>query len=300
MRSAALLGIGVALLGALSWAANYLLIRLGMEQQRPTDVVLVAVLCQAGVVVPVALVAHHSEYGLTATTLLIFTAAGLASGVLGRVCQYESTNRIGASRTSPIVASAGLVSTGLAVLLLGEGVTPSHLLGILLVVVGTAATSWETASQRQSATRREVGVALALPMGAAVLYGIEPVLVKLGLERGTPPLVGLAVMAVAAAVAFFGYRSTVGPVHLSESFSGVGGRYSVGAGVLSAFAYLAYITSLSMAPVVIVLPIFQTTPLLVAGLSLVFMPRHLERVSWRLAASATVVVVGATLVSLAA
>ncbi len=46
------------------------------------------------------------------------------------------------------------------------------------------------------------------------------------------------------------------------------------------------------------MPLLQLTPLLVAGLSVVFLPRRLERVTWRVGASAFVVVVGATAVSL--
>lgn len=294
-----LLGAGMAALGALSWAAHYLCVRLGMEDQPLGDVVLLAVVVQAVVVVPVALVVHGGSLGLTPTTLALFTAAGLASGLFGRVCQYVSTRRIGASKTSPVVASAGLVSAALAVAILNESVTPVRLLGILLVVAGVSVTSLETAAEASGGTRREAGLMMLAPVGAAVFYGVEPVFVKLGLRRGTPALVGLAVMAVAAAVAFLGYRWAQGKRGLSVPTGGAGFRWSVAAGVVGAVAYLAYLGALSVAPVVVVLPVFQTTPLLVAALSFVFLTRRLEAVTWRLGAAAAMVVAGASLVSLA-
>lgn len=48
----------------------------------------------------------------------------------------------------------------------------------------------------------------------------------------------------------------------------------------------------------VVVPIIQASPLVVIALSAVFLPKRLERVTWRLVVAATVVVTGATLVSL--
>lgn len=291
------LGVGLAVCSALAWAAHYLFVRMGMEESELGDVVLVAVVSQVLVVVPIAVTVTR-DHGLTPETIALFAAAGLASGLFGRVFQYASTRRIGASKTSPIVASAGLVSAILAVVLLGESVTPSHVLGILLVVVGVAVTSWETAIGGTNAWDT-AGKAFVYPFLAVLFYGVEPILVKVGIERGTPGLVGLAVMAVVAAATFFAYRRTRGPVAVNAILAGPGTYWAILAGAVGALAYVFYVTALSMAPVVIVLPLFQTTPVLVAGLSLAFMPRHLERVSVRLLAGAATVVVGATLVSLA-
>lgn len=301
---APLLGVALALAGALCWAAHYLLVRVGMERRGVADVTLVAIACQAAVVVPLAVAIHGpalgATLGLTADAVALFAAAGLSSGLFARLCQYEGTRRVGASRTAPVIASAGLVSAVLAVAVLGETVTAFHVTGILLVVLGVAATSWETAADAPDESLRETGVALGFPLVAAAFYGVEPLFVKLGLRRGTPALVGLAVMAVAASVAFGLVRRLRAPVSVREAVTGTGGRYAVAAGVVGAASYLLYLWALSVAPVVVVLPVFQTVPLLVAALSLAFMPRHLERVTWRLGVAATVVVVGASMVSLAA
>lgn len=302
--SAPLVGTVLTFTGALSWAIHYLFIRLGMERRGVSDVVLVTVVLQAVIVVPIAVAIYGPgrglTLGLTIESVALFAAGGLASGLLGRVFQYESTRRVGASRTSPIVASAGLVSAILAVVVLEESVTLFHVAGIILVVVGVAATSWETASDAPDEPLRETGVALIFPLVSAIFYGVEPLFVKLGLRSGTPALVGLAIMAVAAAVTYGAVRRLRGPIGLRASLTGIGGWYAMAAGIAGAIGFVFYIWALSIAPVVVVLPLFQTVPLLVVGLSFIFMPSRLERVTWRLGLAAAVVVLGASIVSLAA
>jgi len=107
-------------------------------------------------------------------------------------------------------------------------------------------------------------------------------------------------MVFGAAVAFLLYRRTSGPLEIKGALTDPGSRHALAAGIGRSGTHLRYLTALSVAPVVVVLPVFQTTPLLVAGLSLLFMPHRLEQVTWRLDVAAAVVVVGATVVSLAA
>lgn len=303
LPSSAALGVGLAVVGTLAWASHYLFIRVGTDRRPVSDVVLAAIGFQAGVVAPVAVAVHYPSLGprlgLTAAALGLFAAAGVASGLLGRVCQYASIRRVGASRTSPVVTSAGLVSVALAVVVLGEQLTPLHLLGVLLVLVGVVGVSWETTSGPVPDSVTDVAAAFAFALGAAGLYGLEPILVKLGLGRGTPALVGLAVMAVTATLGLSLYRRATGGVDVVGALTGPGSRHALAAGLVGAVAQLFYLRALSVAPVVLVLPIFQTTPLVVAVLSLAFMPHRLEQVTWKLGVAAAVVVAGATLVALA-
>lgn len=67
------------------------------------------------VLVPLVGIAYYPDYGLTKTSLLSFTAAGLSGTMLGRVFLYASIDRIGASRTAPIIASWALIASVLGV-----------------------------------------------------------------------------------------------------------------------------------------------------------------------------------------
>jgi len=299
-------GAFVAVLAALGWAGQYVFIRLGTRTGSVTHAMLVSLACNVALVVPAVAVLYYPDYGLTARSTAAFAGAGLAGSVLSRVAQFEATRTIGASRTAPVVSSTALVSALLAVLFLDETLTPLHLAGVVLIVGAVAVISRETARDEGTVdSLADAGAYLLLPVLAALSLGVEPILLKVGFAAGTPTFVGLAVMLSAAAVGYAGFvAARAGLPTLSPSAVaavGVGDRdlrWFLGAGVAGTLALVGYFAALAVAPVVVVVPILQAAPLLVVGLSAVFLPRGLERVTPRLVAAAVAVVVGTVVVSL--
>ncbi|WP_290816558.1 EamA family transporter [Halovivax sp.] len=290
-------GVLLAALAALLWAVHNLLIRIATERGSVGDAILVVMVVNLLLVAPAAVVRHHPTYGLTWEAAGAFAAAGVAGLVLGRICLFGGIRAIGASRTTPVVSASTLVSAALAVWLLGESLTALHLVGIVLVVGGVAVISWLTATDAGRDGAGGQWRALALPLGAALFIGIEPILVRYGLDGGAPLLVGLTVMMATALATYVGYRRLRG-----EALAPLRGnpilRWYLAAGLASTAGLVTYFGALAVAPVVIVIPVLQTSPLLVIALSAALLPTRLERVTWRLAAAATIVVAGATLVSL--
>lgn len=302
MASDPVLGIVLSIVGALLWASQYLFVRVGMRKGSVMGAVFAALLVNLAIVLPIGVVHHYPDFGLTVTAAAAFALAGLSSGLFGRIFQYRSTEVIGASRTSPVVAASGLVSVVLAVALLGESLTIPHLIGVLLIVGGVVLISLETATDESTrpSSRRDSFVLFGLPLLAAVFYGIEPVLVRVGLESGTPLLVGMSIAVVTSFVGFTGYARLSKPITFELDAHRPALWWYLGAGFTGTISYLAYFAALGVAPVVVVMPIFQSVPLIVIALSVVFMPASLERVTRRVASAAAIVVVGATLVSLSA
>ncbi|PSQ12033.1 hypothetical protein BRC93_03655 [Halobacteriales archaeon QS_5_70_15] len=306
-------GALVAVLAALGWAGQYVFIRLGTRTGSVTGAMLVSLACNAALVVPGVAVAYYPDYGLTAASAALFAGAGIAGSVLSRVAQFEATRTIGASRTAPVVSTTALVSTLLAALFLDETLTVPHLAGIVLIVGAVAVITRETARDEGTVdSLADAGAYLLLPVLAAVTLGVEPILLKVGFATGTPTFVGLAVMVSAAAVGYAAFVAVRdGPRSLPPvSVAGVDGdgdgdgngdgnlRWFLGAGVAGTLALVGYFAALAVAPVVVVVPILQAAPLLVVGLSAVFLPRGLERVTPRLVAASIAVVVGTVVVSL--
>ncbi|ADD06240.1 DMT superfamily transport protein [Natrialba magadii ATCC 43099] len=293
------LGVGLAVAGALAFAGQFLCVRLGVHDGDVTDAVLVVLLCNVVLVGFPVLVLYPPPYtGLyTQTSLASFAAAGLVGMFVARLLMFKSTDEIGASLTSPIVASNVLFATVFAVVLLDEQLTPVHLLGIVLVVAGLAVVSWETAATTaRDRSLRETGVTLLLPLGAAVCIGLEPIFVSVGLAEGTAVLPGLVAMAGSATIGFVGYQLWTGslrriPLRDRATF------WYVAAGVSTTVAFVAYFAALEIAPVVVVMPLLQLTPLFVVVLSALFLPTRLEHVSWRVGVAAVIVVLGASFVS---
>lgn len=296
-----LLGVALALLAAAGFAAQYLCIRVGTDDGTVTDAVLVTLCCNVVLFVPAVLFWYRDVLDSLYTTeaALAFAGAGLVGAFGARVAMYRGIQSIGASRTAPVVASNALFATLFATLLLDERVTTVHLVGIVLVVAGVAVLSWETADADESIDSVQTLLAgLAYPLTAALLIGIEPILLSVGLREGTPAVAGISLMLTAGLAGFLLYWVAVGsPTSVRWGDATLG--WYVGGGIGSTVGFLGYVLALEVSPVVVVVPIMQTNPLMVLLFSALLLPARLERVTWRLVGSACVIVVGATVVALA-
>jgi drug/metabolite transporter (DMT)-like permease len=93
---------------------------------------------------------------LSQTQLLLLIAAGLVHFIVGRYCTMRAMALLGANRASTVIVTSVLVSVGLAVLFLGEGVTPLMGVGIALVIIGPAVAAGSSKPKR-----------VAVPVGTA-------------------------------------------------------------------------------------------------------------------------------------
>ncbi len=293
------LGAMLAVIGSVGFAGQFLCIRLGTEQGEVTDAVLVVLFCNVALVAPPVFLLYEPPYTalFTPVSFASFAAAGISGMFVARLLMFRSIEAIGANLTSPVIASNVIFATVFAVVILDERLTATHFAGIVLIVAGLAVVSWETAASSGARSLRETGATLLLPLFAALCIGVEPIFVSLGLAEGSGILPGVLVMASAATVGFVGYlvwRRSLRRISIRSRST----AWYVAGGVSTTAGFLAYFAALEVAPVVLVMPLLQLTPLLVVVLSALFLPRHLERVTWRVGASALVVVVGATVVSL--
>jgi drug/metabolite transporter (DMT)-like permease len=291
-----LLGVALSAFVALIVSAQVLLVRVGAEHGDVRQAVLLSMGVNVLVFLPAALVLHFPDYGLTPTSLLSFGAAGFMGTFLGRVLYYDSIERIGAGRTEPLKSSMPLFASLVAVVVLGETLTPAHAGGIVLIVAGIVAISWETTNSGADRGEDVSVTALGLPLLAAVLFATEPNFARIGYEAGTPLFVGLTVKTVAAGLGFLGYLRYRGALRLDRVLGERHTKWYLAAAVANTLAVLGYYAALQVSRVVVVAPITQTSPLLVAVLAYVFLS-HLEHVSWRLVSASFLVVVGAVFVS---
>jgi drug/metabolite transporter (DMT)-like permease len=198
-----LLAILISFSAAIAAALNKLFVRLGTEEGETYDAVFVVIIVNVLTLVTPIAIYYYPNYGVTQQSLGSFVAAGLLGTLLGRVCLYTSIEKIGASRTSPLVSSHALVSAVLSAVILGESLPLRHAAGIVLIVAGVITIAWETNRENpEELSRRELLIGLSIPMGAALAYGGEPIFANLGFAEGTPAPVGLAIKTVAAVLGF--------------------------------------------------------------------------------------------------
>jgi drug/metabolite transporter (DMT)-like permease len=292
-----LLGVTLSVLVALVVSAQVLLVRVGSEHGGVRQAVLLSMGVNILAFLPAAAILHFPDYGLTPTSLLSFSAAGFMGTFLGRMLYYDSIDRIGAGRTEPLKASMPLFASLIAVLILSETLTMAHTGGIVLIVGGIAAISWETTNSSAERGEDVSLTALGLPLLAAISFATEPNFVRIGFGEGTPILVGLTLKTLAATIGFVAYLRYKGTLRFDRLLGEAYTKWYLAAAVANTLSVLGYYAALKVSRVVVVTPITQTSPLLVAILAYVFLS-HLEHISWRLVSASLLVVVGAGIVTI--
>lgn len=290
------LAIAFALCSALGVAAYSLFIRVGTSKSDGTvnDALVVILLSNFVAVAPATVVLHHSVT-VTPVGIAAFVGAGLVATILGRISYYKGIELAGSSRTEPLKATQLIYATIIPAAVLGEVLSVFHVVGILCILAGVVAISLE--SQSESSTSLDgarTGIMFGLASG--LFYGLEPTLAKIGIAENIPILVGITVKTVTALVLFVTYLRLNGWSFTARASSN---WWFVAAGAANTVFLVSYYAALEIAPVTIVYPILQTSPIFIIGLSLLFVPSHLERITWKLVLGAVIIVAGTIVVVIA-
>ena len=220
--------------------------------------------------------------------LALFALAGLIGTTGGRLLRFVSIERVGASISAALINLNPLVSTGLAVLLLGEHVTLPILAGTVVIVAGTTLLS---------IGGRRLGMRpgqLALPLMSAVCFGVVAILRKAGLGH-TGPVLGSAINATTALVAFTAFLLVSGQ-RGAMVCRGRSLAYFAAAGVAENTAVFLTVVALGLGTVSVVTPLTATMPIFVLFLTFAFL-RGVERLTTRIVLGTILIVLGVYLIT---
>jgi drug/metabolite transporter (DMT)-like permease len=227
---------------------------------------------------------HVSAWGLTA-----FALAGLVHFFVGWTTLNFSQARIGAARSSPLLATTPLFGLVFAAVFTAEFPRGVALVGIALTIVGAYLVSDPGGGQR--AQLRDSGFALA----TACAWALSPILTVEGLDELDSPLLGVTLGMFAAAIAY-GALLAIARVPMRGS---LGAREALAlklvAGVVVALATWARWFSLDDATVGAVLALQLVSVPVVLVLAPMISGRHLEVVTPKIWAGAAFVVAGSLL-----
>ncbi|HSC91463.1 MAG TPA: DMT family transporter [Gaiellaceae bacterium] len=233
----------------------------------------------------------------TARAVVLFALAGLVHFLVGWTLLNLSQMRIGAARTSPLLATNPVWGAAIAGVTIRELPRLVSWLGIGLVVAGAFVVSLERVAETGwGIPWRDAAPGLA----TAVAWATSPVLIKEGLEGLDSPLVGLTLgMAVALAAYALLLPLRPRPVHPLplrwDAFS-----FKLAAGLLVGLSVWARWEALELADVAVVLALGLMSVPVVLLLSPLLMGRHVERVGVQLWLGATLVVAGSLVLVVAA
>ena len=243
----------LALVTSISYAGALICSRLGLKYSTPTTVTLVSILVQN-------LVLWTSVFFLSGIPPVSWVSVTLF-GIVGvfqlgvRLLAYTGVLKIGASRSSALQSINPLISFTIAIVVLKESATVLTLAGTLLVVAGVVLVSWRAEQELLSFRWWH----LLLPVGAAILSGVNHPMRRYALSLSNEPLFFSAFMGFVTLIAFAGYMTIS-----SQEPRLVWDRRAlwpfVCTGIFETFSIFLIIKALSIGPVVVIAPIAATYP----------------------------------------
>ncbi|HEU4439560.1 MAG TPA: EamA family transporter [Methylomirabilota bacterium] len=217
-----------------------------------------------------------------------FVFSGVVGTAGGRLFRVLAIQKVGAPVAATVNNLAPLVATGLAIVLLGEHVTPPILGGTLVIVAGTILLSL---------SGRYVGFRprhLVYPFIAASCFGTVAIVRKLGLSTAGP-LFDAAInvtAALLASTAFVAASGNLGSLRCDRRSL----LWFVAGGIAENSGVFLVLLALGGGDVSVVIPLAGTAPLFVLLMAYLF-PSEAHRLNWRVVVGAVLIVLGVVLLS---
>lgn len=221
--------------------------------------------------------------------IVYFIAGGVFAPAIGQTLGYIGMERLGVSRSSPIVNTSPIFSSLLAVIFLGEVWVPQNIAGTCLVIAGVIVLSYRSPADGDWRLKDVI-----YPVLGALAFGISSNLRKAGLAEVPRPLVGAAVtlgtafMVLLLIVQLRGGRQGL-------KWNAQGAKWMVAGALVNTCALLSFFAALNIGQVVRVEPLVACNPLLSIVWTGIFL-RGVERLTGRIVAGALVTVAGTVLV----
>lgn len=277
-----MLGAFLAFLSAASFAATNAAGRRAVVTGTPAQGMVLSnptgALCFLVVAVLTAEIARIGEF--PATTTMWMAGVGVLHFVLGRYANFRANQSAGANLTAPVVQLNVVVTLTLAVLVLGEPCTVLQIIGGLIMLSGAFIARQQTSASVSAVAprfspRRIEGLFFALL--AALAYGTSPIMTRTALQFSGPSsaiLGGLVAYGSATAVVAMLMLLSTSLRRNVMSLRRDNVRWFLYSGVAVAVAQAFLYAALSVAPIMVVIPLLQLSLVLQLFLSTWLSPEH--------------------------
>ena len=268
-------------------------IRKGLKHSTPTTSALVYLAINTAILWSIVLLQHPLDRVISEGTIYFILAGVAAPGIAARF-RDTGISRLGVTLTSPIVGTTTFISMILAVLILGETLTPIIMLGAVLIFVGVTLL---TRGGNQADWRKKD---LIYPVAAAILFALSTNMRKIGLTRIESPVVGAAITSLVSLVtllAFILASRARGSDAWAVDLNLRALKYFGFSGFISSIAFLLYFMALNSSYVVKIQPIAGSNPLFALVFSYIFL-RDVERINRQAILATFLIVSGIALIAL--
>jgi uncharacterized membrane protein len=280
-----------ALANAFFFALHNMLTKKGLKYSNPPTAVLTSLLVNVVVLWGVSFLFLPVRL-LTFSGALLFVLVGIFKPGLTRLLTYKSIETVGVAITDPLRATTPVFSTFLAIILLGERMTPAIFFSTFLIIAGITLLSLRSKSAIKIKARY-----IFYPLLASCIAGSSQILRKFGLESMPHPVLAAAVtatssLAVVSAIMWFSSRRQM-ILELDRRCL----PFYLAAGVAVSFGMVTIYYALDLGRVVVVIPLSSTGPLFTLLLTAIFL-KGVERVTLKIVLGATLIISGVVLLTL--
>ncbi len=304
-----MLGAIFAILSAASFALNNATVRRGVVSGTPIQAMAVSVPLGVVCFLPLAFLTGELLRAAQFPRAAVAWMAGLGvlHFVIGRYCNFRANAVAGVNLTAPVVQLQVVVTMVLAVIVLHEPCTALQMIGGVLIIAGSLITQ-RAPARTVVATEKKPAVPLFAPQYlagyvfaslAALAYGTTPIMARFALEHTGPStgilggLIAYIAATAVAALALFSAQLRRNIFSLSRS----NGRWFALSGVFVAAAQGFFFAAVSVAPVMLVMPLLQLSLAFRMLFSTWLNPAH-EIVGPLVLAGVVISVLGALMVSI--
>lgn len=274
----------VAMLSAMGWAGDAVLIRLGTRRSTIFAGMLVSFFVSV-ICIWSYLVCFSTLDFLRSPAMLYFLISGCLQPLCARALYYEGLTRIGVSRAGPLRGSEPFFAAAIAVTFLHERPTIPVYLGTILIVASVWIISW---GQRGQVNWRPIDV--AFPLGAALISAVSQSLRKQGLKILPNPFVAAVTVTSTSLILLLVFLFVTKRIHLLRME-----RQSFFFFLVSAFvattAQILNFVALGKGDLSVIIPLLNTTPLFSVIFSALFL-RRMETVTPRTIVGALLMIAG--------
>ncbi|UJA20449.1 DMT family transporter [Thermoleophilia bacterium SCSIO 60948] len=223
----------------------------------------------------------------------LFAAAGMVHFFVGWTTLNFSQSRIGAARTSPLIATTPLFGLVLGIVFAGEIPAPIAALGVALVIVGAFAVSDPGSGERAAFSESVWGFA------TAACWATSAVITAEALEHFDAPLLGVT-LGMAAATLGYAFVLALSNEQLGSIGNERSGLYwKLAAGLIVGLATWGRYESLDTTAIATVLALQLLSVPVVLALAPMISGRSVEIVNPRIVGGAALVVGGSLILLLA-
>ncbi len=273
-----------AILSAMGWASDAVLVRFGLRRSN----IFAAMLMSFGVSITLMwsyLAVTTSFEFLSSPAMIYFVVSGCMQPLLARALFYEGITRIGVARAGPLRGTEPLFATIIGVIFLHEQPGVLVYLGTVLIM----GSLWLISGPHQGEAKWRL-IDTSFPIGAALISAISQSLRKQGLQILPDPFVAVAIVTTVSLILFLVFVLTTGKAHLLQ-MEREGFSFFLAAALLATAAQVLNFVALGRGELSVIIPLLNTTPLFTVLLSVVFL-RKLETVNRRVVLGALLMFAG--------